>query len=349
MTIKDYEVMIERIPFIYEKNGADRKKKDFLKSLLLETAPEDISENTIELYIYVLKNIVDKEEYQNGMEWCDFSKTMVDSKITNLEAKSPVTLYSYISIIKTYLIKTTPQGDVSKTGYDYTMGLDIEELKKFINQAAVTDRYISYKQFKDIVANKRVDAGIKALIVLLWHGIKGINYDDVLSLTVDKIDLENKKIYREDGSILWEIPQEYIKVFQDAMETNDYKYYDSTGNLVQEKGFYTYEQYEMAGKPKWFIRRMPRKRVKEWFAKPDITLVSTRVKDMRAAIGNQYIDSQSIHISGDAYRILEMNGFQPMTRQDWTIYREMRPESKISLNTAKLACDVILEKINKGE
>ena len=345
MNIRAYKAMIEKIPFIYDENGADRKKKDFLKTLLLENTPE----NSMEMYIHVLRNIVDTEEYENNMEWCNFSKTMVDARITNLQAKSPITLYSYISIIKTYLMRTTPQGDVAKTGYEYTMSLDIEDLKEFINKAAVTDRYISYKQFEEIVANDKVDAGIKALIVLLWHGIKGTNYDDILSLTIDNIDLENRKIYKEDGSILWVIPKEYVKIFKDAMETNDYKYYDSTGKLVQEKGFHTYEEYEKAGQPKWFIRRMPRTRVKTWFAKPDITLISTRVKNMRDAIGNQYIDSQSIHNSGEAYRILEMNGFNEMVRQDWVTYRELRPESRISLNTAKLACDVILAKINKGE
>lgn len=309
----------------------EQEKRDFLL-MVNKNSPE----KTTKLYMAVMSKTINEAEYINKREWMDFSQDMVDGAFVEIQAKSIITLQSYLSIIKHYLTSTTPQTDDLKRGYLYTMEMDKDSLKSYINTIGEQYRYVTPKEFDDIIKNRPADPLCKSLFVLLYLGVKGKQFSDICSIKDEDIDLETGIIQGKDG-ILCTIPEKYRKYFKEAMKSETYNRYDNDGKIVSESIVNTASEY--------FLKRRIGKNNDE-FAAPDSALVSNTMLDAQKSIKNPYITPISLYLSGEAYRLMKRCNMEMPTNKDLKEFRELTGSS-LSFVSMKTVCGIILDKLTK--
>lgn len=314
------------------ENFAYRKEE---KIRFLLNVNKNSPEKTTKLYMSIMKQTIDMAEQLNGREWMDFSKDMVDGAFIMIEAKSIITLQSYLSIIKDYLTATTPDSDSYQAGYNYTLSMSKDSLLQYINPMGERNRYITPQEFDDIIKNRKVDPLGKSLFVLLYLGVKGKQFKEICDITRQDIDLETGIIKAKDGSVLCTIPKDYIKYFEQALEASYYYRYDNDGSIISES--------EISSLSNHLVRRRVGKN-NDKAAAPDAALVSSTMKDAQKSIKNKYVTPMSVYLSGEAYRLIERCGMQMPTNQDLKTFRE-ETGSSLSFVSMKTVCGIILEKL----
>lgn len=319
----------------------DEEKKEFLQNIA-----DNKPETTFNVYLSVLSKVVEDAERVNGRVWADFSETMVDMAFLSLKATSEATLLSYLSVINDYLAATTDEGDTLRMGYGYTINLTRKNIKKFINRSCEKYRYITPKEFDEIIESEYVDAEAKALAILLYNGVKGTSFKDIIDINVDDINLETGEIFK-NGKLLVKLDQKYMKYFEEAINKTEFVVYDVRHNDKMTKTMMSYEDYENRGLKKCFIRRFVHPSF-DWTPAADQAVIAKRIKDVCKGIENEHLDAQSLYNSGMAYRLLEYCNMELPDHKRWREFREATG-SKISQMTAESACRIILDKINKGE
>lgn len=296
---------------------------------------ENSPEKTTKLYMSIMKKTIDMAEQLNGREWMDFSKDMVDGAFIMIEAKSIITLQSYLSIIKDYLTATTPDSDNYQTGYNYTLSIDKDGLKQYINPMGERNRYVTPQEFDDMIKNRPVDPLGKSLFVLLYLGVKGKQFKEICDIKDKDIDLETGIIKARDGSILCTIPKDYITYFDQALEASYYYRYDNNGKIINES--------EISKASDFFVKRRVGKS-NDKSAAPDTSLISNTMTDAQKSIRNKYITPVSIYLSGEAYRLIQRCGMKMPTNQDLKAFRE-ETGSTLSFVSMKTVCGILLEKL----
>lgn len=309
------------------------RKEDKVNFLL--NVDRNSPEKTTKLYMSVMKQTIDMAEQLNGREWMDFSKDMVDGAFIMIEAKSIITLQSYLSIIKDYLIATTPDSDNYQSGYNYTLSLTKDDLTKYINPIGEKNRYITPIEFDDIIKNRPVDPLGKSLFILLYLGVKGRQFKDICELTTDRINLETGIVKSKDGYVLCTIPKDYIKYFEQAIDATYYYRYDNDGGIISES--------EISQSSNYLVRRRVGKS-NDVSAAPDTSLVSSTMVDAQKSIRNKYITPVSLYLSGEAYRLIERCDMKMPTNQDLKAFR-LETGSTLSFVSMKTICSIILEKL----
>ena len=331
------DMTIEKLDFRFNSD----KKKEFLKNV-----KENRKKNTTEVYINVIRKIVDDAERINDREWMDFNETMVNSAFRSIKATSEITLLTYLSVIKDYLLATTPETDEMKLGYAYTIQLERQDIKKFVNNTCEKYRYVTPKEFDNMIFNCHGDPMSKAICILAYNGVRGDKFNDLCEIQVDDINVNTGQIYIRSKNEYCNIDMKYMDIFKNALKTNKYLVYDSEGRITEERDLCPYFEYENRGLPKYFIRRNMYRSEAKWLAKPNIQLLSKRVRELSKSIQNPYIDCQSIYISREVYRMLEDYGMQIPKLSMWEDFRERRG-SKISKLVAQNAARVLLDKLAK--
>lgn len=321
----ELEDAINKVKFQYR----DIEKKAFL---LMVNKNSPIK--TTKLYLSVLINIVNEAEKINKREWMDFTNQMVESAFVEVQSKSIISLQSYLSIIKHYLIDTTPQTDEAKLGHLYTLGMDKEKLAFYINSIGEQYRYVTPEELENIIENKIMDPLCKSLFILLYLGIKGNGFSEICGIMDDDIDLQTGVIKKGDR-ILGIIPEKYIKYFKETMNEKIYVRYDVNGEVLNTSMINVYSPY--------FVKRRIGKST-NCDVPPDLSLISNTLVDAKKSIKNPYITPISLYLSGEAYRLIEICGMKMPTNQDLKVFRK-ETGSSLSFVSMKTVCNIILDKL----
>lgn len=325
-----------KVTLIDKINSMDFEYRSEVKKEYLINVSKYRPEKTAKMYASVVSNIIDVAERANGKEWADFSESMVDGAFIMAEAKSIITLQSYLSIIKDYLTATKIDSDSLQKGYNYTMSLDKEKLieNNYINNMGEKYRYITPQEFENIIENKPADALGKCLFILLYLGVKGTNFSEIYNIKEDDIDLESGMVIGEDR-VLCTIPQKYIHYFKKAMSEEVYTRYNADGSILNTSTVYTGSEY--------FVKRRVGKS-KDGTMPPDGSLISNTLVDIQRSIGNKYLTGVSLYLSGEAYRLMEGCDMRMPTNQDLISFRK-ETGSKLSFVSMKTICSILLEKL----
>lgn len=312
----------EKLDIISKINAAGfmympKEKREFLYKIN-EKSPK----KTTLLYIAVL-NKIDDAEHMFGREWMYFSESMVDSAIVGFSSKSIITLQSYISIIKDYLVATTPKTDVALRGYLYTISLVKEDLlseeKGYINKIGEKMQYITEEEL-DSMIEKKASPSSKVLAILLFNGVKGSSFRDIGNIKMIDVDLENNIIKREDGSVLMAIPDKYSSVFRDALNEDIYIEYDYSGNVINES--------PLVSKSEYLIRRTAY-RLYDGTDPIDANICNKRIKAFGKATGNPHVTPTSIYNAGLTLKLTEECGWNEPT---WTQVDRFKKKYDVKLS-----------------
>lgn len=314
---------IKKMKFKFKEN----EKKEFL---LKDIDKRPIK--TVEFYIAGIKYL-NKAEEDNGREWEDFTPTMLNDALYDMNATSLNSLQAITTVIKDYLQDTTVQTIDAKDGYINTIELNGDTLKQYVDVAGQELRYITHEEFDDIIFNQAGDPMGKSIFILLYHGVKGTGFKDIYELKVKDINFNTGEVYR-DKKLLAVIPMKYMDIMKEATEEENFIVYDKNGNIEKEK--------QLTSPTGFFIRRV------KWgvrmYQNPDRTLIARLIKDYCQSINNNYVDGQSVYNSGDVYRLIEHCGMKMPTNKQWREWKEITG-STLSYATTFTAAEIILKKL----
>ena len=308
-----------------------------LKLNFIDSIKNYREKNTVRLYEVLLSKI-DDAEIINGCELKYFNEKQIDSFFIALNAKSKSSLNTYLSILKDYLTFTTDYDNTLMTGFDCIMKMSGNDLEQFINTIGIEMRYITPKELSEIISIPIGDALCKAITILLFHGIKGEAFSDILNIKVEDIDIENAVIYK-GTDVLFNIPKEYLHIFKEAILGNKFVEWNVDGKIKRE--------LELVDNGYLIRRNINPRRDFDFTAKPDKNLLNRRMLQYYESIGYPYLSVQSIYNSGIVYRLLEYNNFEPLDYRVIEEYLNLSGEN-ISYNTSICISKVLLKKL-KGE
>lgn len=327
MNKEDLDLKIEEMEFV---------KSEDLKKEFLRMVNKNSESKTTKLYTSVMSKTINRAEDMNKRDWVDFTRDMVDLAFAEIQAKSIITLQSYLTIIKHYISSTTQMEDQGKTGFMYTMSLNKESLAKYINKAGESYRYLTPDEFDEIIFNRVGDNIGKSLLILLHLGVKGSRFEDIYKIKDEDINLVTGEVIC-NGRKLCTIPSKYIPIFDSAMNDEFYYRYDANGEVLFVSS--------ICKENKYFLKRRINKN-RDATLPPDSAVVSATLNDLGKSIRNQHLTGISVYISGETYRLLEYCDMQMPTHTQLMEYREATV-STLSYVTMKVAAEIILKKLGK--
>ena len=308
-----------------------------LKLNFIDGIRKNRKKNTVRLYEVLLSKI-DEAEIINRCELKYFNEKQIDSFFITLNAKSKSSLNTYLSILKDYLTFTTEYDNTLMTGFNYVMEMSGNDLEQFINTIGIEMRYITPKELSEIISIPIGDALCKVITILLFHGIKGEAFSDILNIKIEDIDIDNGVIYK-GTDVLFNIPKEYLQIFKEAILGNKFVEWNVDGKIKRE--------LELVDNGYLIRRNINPRRDFDFTAKPDKNLLNRRMLQYYESIGYPYLSVQSIYNSGIVYRLLEYNNFEPLDYRVIEEYLNLSGEN-ISYNTSICISKVLLKKL-KGE
>ena len=308
-----------------------------LKLNFIDSIKNYREKNTVRLYEVLLSKI-DDAEIINGCELKYFNEKQIDSFFIALNAKSKSSLNTYLSILKDYLTFTTDYDNTLMTGFNYVMEMSGNDLEQYINTIGIEMRYITPKELSEIISIPIGDALCKAITILLFHGIKGEAFSDILNIKIEDIDIDNGVIYK-GTDVLFNIPKEYLQIFKESISGNKFVEWNVDGKIKRE--------LELVDNGYLIRRNINPRRDFDFTAKPDKNLLNRRMLQYYESIGYPYLSVQSIYNSGIVYRLLEYNNFEPLDYRVIEEYLNLSGEN-ISYNTSICISKVLLKKL-KGE
>ena len=308
-----------------------------LKVNFIDSIKKHREKNTVKLYEVMLSKI-DDSEIINGGELKYFNEKQIDLFFITLNAKSKSSLNTYLSILKDYLTFTTEYDNTLMTGFNYVMEMSGNDLEKYINTIGIEMRYITPKELSEIISIPIGDSLCKAITILLFHGIKGEAFSDILNIKIEDIDIENSVIYK-GTDVLFNIPKEYLHIFKESISGNKFVEWNVNGKIKRE--------LELVDNGYLIRRNINPRRDFDFKAKPDKNLLNRRMLQYYESIGYPYLSVQSIYNSGIVYRMLEYNNFEQIDYRVIEEYLSLSGEN-ISYNTCIGVSKVLLKKLKEN-
>lgn len=183
------------------------KKNSYFENLKINS-----STDTYELYSKVLKKLDNFEKVRN-LSAFNMTKSDFIDYFTLYNSSSLPSLWSYKSAVKSYL-----------KFFKRNQLLVVDDIKKCdlidcINVSA--EAFITEKEYRDILENKKGNWQDKIAVVLLWNKIKGENnFSNLLNLKVTDVDFYNKTI--NDNGIIAHLQEFEIEIVKKAINEQVY-------------------------------------------------------------------------------------------------------------------------------
>lgn len=313
-------------------------KEEFLKYIF-----EERGDKIANQYYTILRKTINNAEKKNNCLWAKFDSNMVDNALMTVNTSSIATITTYISIIRDYLLSTTPKDIECKTGYDYTFKLTIDDMRRYINNDTKTRRYITPKELDEIVLGDNGEPLSRALCVLLYSGI---SKEDILALTIDGINYETGDIWVNDKTV-GKIDCKYFHIIKEAVSKNTFSHFNKVKRMYINSEFNSYKEHEKLHVPKYFLRRFLDFQKENWKKPSDTIILSNRINDLCYEIGYK-IDPQSIQMSRVMYDLLQYCNFNIPKNFQLNDFKKITG-AKTTLTTAKDICKLLLSKLEEDD
>lgn len=166
-------------------------KKRFLESGFLQNKDGEMSEYKEKISDRIFGKLPEWEEKFNK-DAAMFNYEEVKEMFRSFDCYSFKTLRNQTDVLDQYTQYYKRNIDSRcENVYHY---IDLSFLKECIDAEHTKNKYISYKQFQEILAST-LNATERAVCLLLWDGVRGTGFSDILYLERDRIDFKEKIIY----------------------------------------------------------------------------------------------------------------------------------------------------------
>lgn len=229
--------------------------------------------------LYSLFRKTEPFEESNNKDCSYFSQGEVLSMYTDFKAKSIYVLLNYNTILKAYCAwrRYYKKENVSEA-YD---SMNIELLKPCVPMDS--NKFLSREEITEI-EDQLYNWTDKAILECLWEGISGPSMNDLVRISKDMVDSEEKMLYFSDGRLV-KLTGRLYELLTKAFDETEYMCYGSTLRVKKLIG---------AG-------RLYKERDNAHAADTDdrnFRWVYRKVQNFREHVGIPGLTMKNIHISG---------------------------------------------------
>ena len=242
---------------------------------------------------------IDKYETLIGIPCYKYQQTGLLDMLGSFNSTSLNSLKSILSVLRLYIVFANDQ-----LGYNNTSVLSIESdlLIPLVCSFSKNDKYITYKEYLNILQTKNCNYQDLMQVIFCWHGIKGEDYKALLNFEV-KDFTGHSLIYYGKEIMLNSLE---ICIIKKAIKEETYQYYDrynSNGDL---------REVELEVNSKYLFKS-------SIHFNSNNKLSANSIKARLGSFLNTKLQMPSltgkgIIASSIVYRALEQNGFNKMTR-----------------------------------
>ena len=197
-------------------------KREYLDELV----KEGYSESQYNVAISFLVR-VGAYESRCGMPCYKYSSEGILDMLSTVNTTSLATLKTFLSTLRCYIIFANDQVG-SPLGNVAIANISSKDLEQLINPYSKEDKYITEKEYMDIISIKESKGGNEvnwmdlAQITLLWNGIKGADYEDIILINRDHL-VGNMLTFKD--TVIKLNPLE-TKILNNSFKEEEYVYYD---------------------------------------------------------------------------------------------------------------------------
>lgn len=314
---------------------------------LKESFIEQYNENTQKMYKYVLCKTAETEELLDK-DLCLFSYNELDQLFMGLEATSLPSVYTHVCIIKRYIDYCLIQGDIVPSGINYASRFLGDDLKRYISVSAITQKYITYNDLMNI-NNLTVNAQDVIPFFLLFYGVKGEKFEEIVNLKITDCDRENGNLTltRNNGEQrIINVPDLVFEIIQEAVNQTEYQ--KSNGEM-EEKHAELYINNKSMAPPiatiyptKYVVRTIGRKKL----SGVSPIIINSRVAKVSHWNGYDYLNPTNVWLSGMIHftkEYVKENNLEELTVDDWEMINKRFGYSKNSRQYASVTKNKIEE------
>lgn len=319
-----------------------------LKNEYMRYIAKEYSEHNANLAGFVLET-VDNYEHTINAHIYNFNEENMLAVLGMFNATSVNTLVVYRSAIMQYL--TFISDRTSAIGISMLSNITTEDLESVINKHARRLKFFTKNEYLKLLDNRdKVSTHDLAILVLLWHGIRGKEYIDLRSIELSAYDVDTKTItYNGLVHELEDIENDIIYQALHNMSYINHNKKDDTKVIINEagervetlkRGAKSIDEYDLDPNNKHIIKPF----IETEDGKEGLYRTKLRILGISKAIDNPFLNGVGLYTSGVMYTMLEENDFEEMT------YGEMCKwlnERELVLSKAKLTemQGVMLEKL----
>lgn len=229
--------------------------------------------------LYSLFRKTEPFEENKNKDCSDFNQDEVLSMYTDFKAKSIYVLLNYNSILKAYCAwKRYYQKEKVTESYD---NINIELLKPCIPEDS--NKFLSREEIIEI-EDQLYNWTDKAILECLWEGISGPSMNDLVRISKDMVDSEEKLLYFSDGRVV-QLTDRLYEFLIKAFDETEYMCYGTTLRVKKLIG----------------VGRLYKERDNAYAADSDdrnFRWVYRKVQNFREHVGIPGLTMKNIHISG---------------------------------------------------
>ena len=244
---------------------------------------------------------IDKYETLIGIPCYKYQQTGLLDMLGSFNSTSLNSLKSILSVLRLYIVFANDQ-----LGYNNTSVLSIESdlLIPLVCSFSKNDKYITYKEYLDILQTKNCNYQDLMQVIFCWHGIKGEDYRALLDFEV-KDFTGHSLIYHGKEIMLNSLE---ICIIKKAIKEETYQYYDrynSNGEL---------REVELEQDSKYLFKSSTHFNSN---SKLSANTIKSRLGEfLNIKLQMPSLSGKGILTSGIIYNVLKQNDFQEMPRAE---------------------------------
>lgn len=243
-------------------------------------------------YVNIFKNVLEFEEHVFKKDLYDFTKDEIKNALKAFNAKTYNSITSKYSLIKKY-IKYAEEMKIKRCVMNFSIKAD--EIRNLICDEDLKNRYCTRNELKEVLSEKLINSSDKAIFILLFEGVMGKAYSELLTLKTHQIDLNNKIINLKNKIINI---SNYTKDI--LLQTiNEDVYYKYIGDICN-----TNESYTLDTTSPYLIRLRPKRN--QPYAQPmKVAGLKRRLDVLKNIMEKPLLTGRTIYLSGLAERIVK--------------------------------------------
>lgn len=205
------------------------------------------------------------------------------------------------------------------TGYYAHMGISGDDLRVIVSKDDEGDKYLSKKEYENIIFNRSIQPQDRAILVLLWNGVVGQLFDDLVNFKEKDIEKLNITDREREVLILATNQSDYHKL---SLEKNSIRSINPKNEYVIKST----ESHKSNG-------LLPLK----------YQDISYRVKELSDILGRNFT-AKTIIASSNLDKVLKHFDYQRTSHKEMRDYMD---QAKIPMSRSKVTrlTDIILDKM----
>lgn len=311
-------------------NELDETKKWYL-SEMEKIGYDELTIRTHENFLHRIRNF--EINYMNDKKIQEFNYEEIILLFKSLGSGSIGSLKAYSYIIDSYFDFCKKESKMDNV-IDWMRVIDSQSLKRCLNKEKFNNKFITREDLYNLIENL-INNYDKAILLLVFEGVMGKGYSDLINLKVSDLDFKNNTIHLKNKKIF--MSDKLKEILEQLINEDSIFCVDRWGSKIDLLNMDS--EYVLKPTYRYLELKSIKKKIEDGeydSEKISAQVLSNRVfKILKKYINAPYLTLQNIFKSGIIERVINKIGVENVTRQNF-----VEEAIKIS-GYSSLTCDEI--------